>query len=88
MELNTYYPRLYELIINTYRTQWDKVKKLIIQGQENGVFKKDINVTLVQTMMMESMQMMHRDNLLNKANLSYRDAIKEASEIIVSGISL
>jgi AcrR family transcriptional regulator len=88
MELNTYYPRLYELIINTYRTQWDKVKKLIIQGQENGVFKKDINVTLVQTMMMESMQMMHRDNLLSKANLSYRDAIKEASEIIVSGISL
>jgi hypothetical protein len=76
------------LIINTYRTQWDKVKKLIIQGQENGVFKKDINVTLVQTMMMESMQMMHRDNLLSKANLSYRDAIKEASEIIVSGISL
>ena len=66
----------------------NKVKKLIIQGQENGVFKKDINVTLVQTMMMESMQMMHRDNLLSKANLSYRDAIKEASEIIVSGISL
>ena len=88
MELNNYYPRLYELIMNTYRTQWDKVKKLILMGQEQGVFKKEVNVTLVQTLMMESMQMLHRDNLLERASLSYREAIKEASGIIVEGISL
>ena len=88
LELNTYYPRLYELIMSTYKTQWDKVKKLLILGQEQGIFKKNINLDLIQTMMLEAMQMMHRSNLLKSTNLSYREAILESTEIIVDGISI
>lgn len=88
LALNNYYPSLYELIMSTYKTQWDKVKKLLIKGQEEGVFKTDFNLELIQTLMVESMQMMHRSNLLRETSLSYRDAILQSTQIIIDGISI
>lgn len=74
--------------MSTYQTQWERVRKLIVQGQKEGVFRTDVDISLVQNLMLESMQMMHRDNFLQRTSLSYRSAIAQASDIIVEGICI
>lgn len=87
LSLKDYYPKLYDLILETYQTQWDHVDYLLTQGKKENIFRDDIDNEVVKTMLMEGMQMMHRDNVLQKSGLSYRQAIAQVVDIIINGIS-
>lgn len=84
--LKEHYPALYDLVLKSYSTQWDKVENLLNEGMEKGIFKKGLNVPLVVNLFVEAMQMMHRDEILKKTNLSYRDALSEVLDIIIDGL--
>ncbi|MBQ8142512.1 MAG: TetR/AcrR family transcriptional regulator [Bacilli bacterium] len=87
LALKEYYPSLYELIMSTYQTQWENVDSLLTQGKKENIFYSNISNQVIIAMLIESMQMMHRDNLLQKTGLSYRDAISQAIEIVLNGIT-
>lgn len=84
--LKDHYPDLYDLVMKSYSTQWDKVEYLLNEGMKKGIFKKDLNVRLVVNLLVEAMQMMHRDEILKKTNLSYREALSDVLDIIIDGL--
>lgn len=84
--LKRVYPKCYDLILETYTTQWEKVTNLLEKGKEEGIFRKDINDDLVESLLTEGMQMMHRDDVLNKTGLTYRQAIEEVVNVVLEGI--
>ena len=71
-----------------YMSQWDRVDALMKQGIKEEVFRADINVELVKTLLMDGMQMMHKDNLLRSSGLTYREAITQLIAIIMDGIRI
>ncbi len=88
MDIRNYYPDLYGLIMKGYMSQWDRVDALMKQGIKEQVFRADINVELVKTLLMDGMQMMHKDNLLRSSGLTYREAITQLIAIIMDGIRI
>lgn len=88
MDIRNYYPDLYGLIMKGYMSQWDRVDALMKQGIKEEVFRADINVELVKTLLMDGMQMMHKDNLLRSSGLTYREAITQLIAIIMDGIRI
>lgn len=86
MDIRNYYPDLYVLIMKGYMSQWDRVDALMKQGIKEQVFRADINVELVKTLLMDGMQMMHKDNLLRSSGLTYREAITQLIAIVMDGI--
>lgn len=88
MGLKDVYPNCYKLILESYTTQWEKVTQLLEQGEKEGIFRKDLNIVLVENLLMEGMQMMHRDDVLAKTGLSYREAIEEVVSLVLEGIEV
>lgn len=88
MDIKNYYPNLYVLIMQTYMTQWERVEILLKRGMEEGVFVKTLNIEIVKSLFMEGMQMMHKDNLLHQAGLSYREAIDQMIKVVMEGIEV
>ena len=86
LDLKDYYPSLYELIMNTYKTQWENVDALLDEGKKEGLFSEEFDNQVIITMLMEGMQMMHRSMLLERTGLSYRKAISQMVNIILRGI--
>lgn len=86
--LQEHYPDLYVLLMKNYATQWDKVEDLLHEGMDEKIFRSDLNVPLVENLLIEGMQMMHRDNVLRKSGLSYREAIKEVVGFVLNGIKV
>lgn len=86
MDIKNYYPDLYTLIMKGYMSQWGRVDDLMRQGIKEGIFRSNINIELVKTLLMDGMQMMHKDNFLKVSNLTYRDAIAQLISIVMEGI--
>ena len=85
--LENYYPELYQLILSSYKTEWDNVESLLNKGMEEGIFKRDFNIQIVKYFLINGMQMMHKKEVLDAAKTSYREGISQIIEIFIRGIS-
>lgn len=88
MGLKDVYPELAQLILDTYKTEWGRVDALLEQGKKEGIFRKDVDNRVTEDLLMEAMQMMHRENVLNVTGLSYRDAIAQAVSLVLDGLTV
>lgn len=87
MEIDKYYPTLYDLIMETYETHWDNVILLINQGKKEGIFKNTISTNLIKELFIQVIKINHNPKFVESTHLSYRQSIKQSMEIILDGIS-
>lgn len=86
-EFEQYYPQLHRLLLDKYATEWDYVMQLLERGMAEGIFRP-INPALVQRLLQEGMQTLHRGGFLARSGLSYWEAIRQMVSIILDGISV
>ena len=85
-EVQEVYPRLHALMLQKYTTEWGLALALLERGVQEGVFRP-VNVHLVQRLLQEGMQTMHRDGFLERSGMSYWEGVSQMVEIILDGIA-
>lgn len=80
------YPSTYEQIEIRMESDWDPTIELIKKCQEEGSVRKDINITIIKTMVESSLEHFFRKNILIPNKLTYHQALEEVIDVIIEGI--
>lgn len=84
-QIEAVYPKLFEHLMNHYRSGWDYTVELLESGIREGVFR-DYNVLLVKNLLIQGLQMLHKGNFLELSGLEYRQAIVQIVNIVLRGL--
>lgn len=85
--MEKYYPEVYTYFMQQFSQGWELTENLLKTGIEQGIFR-NVNSTIVQTLMLNGMWMLCKDDFLETQELSYREALYETMKIIVDGICI
>ncbi len=85
-ELERYYPSVYRYLLERYELDWSVTEGLLIQGMEDGIYKKQ-NVELVKNLLLNGMQMLCKDDFLERNQMTYQEGLHQVVEIVLAGIS-
>lgn len=86
-EVQQVYPRLHAAMLEKYATEWELAMTLFRRGVEEGIFRP-VNPHLVQRMLQEGMQTVHRGEFLKMSGMTYWEAIAQMVDIILDGVSV
>lgn len=82
------YPEVYEKIAMRLETGWETTIALLEQGKKEGVIRKDADIRIIKVMLEASIEKMISEDMLEKNNIKYVDALKEVVDILVDGIAV
>ena len=82
------FPEVYKKIENRLETGWETTIDLIEQGKKEGVIRKDADVRFVKVMLEASIEKMLSDDMLERNNIKYVDALNAVVDILVDGIAV
>ena len=82
------FPEVYKKIENRLETGWETTIDLIEQGKKEGVIRKDADVRFVKIMLEASIEKMLSDDMLERNNIKYVDALNAVVDILVDGIAV
>ncbi len=82
------YPEVYEKIAMRLETGWETTIALLEQGKKEGVIRKDADIRIIKVMLEASIEKMISEDMLEKNNIKYVDALKEVVNILVDGIAV
>ena len=82
------YPEVYEKIAMRLETGWETTIELLEQGKTEGVIRKDADIRIIKVMLEASIEKMISEDMLEKNNIKYVDALKEVVNILVDGIAV
>ncbi|SEW33919.1 transcriptional regulator, TetR family [Ruminococcaceae bacterium KH2T8] len=82
------YPEVYEKIAMRLETGWETTIELLEQGKKEGVIRKDADIRIIKVMLEASIEKMISEDMLEKNNIKYVDALKEVVNILVDGIAV
>ncbi len=85
-EVREYEPLVYHQLVKSYSDQWVYPLMLIEEGKRTGWIRKDVNPTLVIAYLTSSMNQLYSQDLLQKAGVTYKEAINHLARCIVAGI--
>ncbi len=72
---------------NSLKTFTDKVFEIIKEGQEEGIIRKDVNIYIVRQLILGILEHMVTRWLLKGEKYDLMEYYKEASELVIHGIS-
>ena len=82
------YPEVYEKIAMRLETGWETTIALLEQGKKEGVIRKDADIRIIKVMLEASIEKLISEDMLEKNNIKYVDALKEVVNILVDGIAV
>ena len=82
------YPEVYEKIAMRLETGWETTIELLEQGKKEGVIRKDADIRIIKVMLEASIEKLISEDMLEKNNIKYVDALKEVVNILVDGIAV
>lgn len=84
-ELEKYYPAVYRYLLERYELDWSVAEKLLIQGMEEGIYKKQ-NIELVKNLLQNGMQMLCKGEFLERNQMTYQEGLHQVVQIVLAGI--
>lgn len=84
-ELEKYYPSVYRYLLQCYELDWSVTEKLLIQGMEEGIYRKQ-NVELIKNLLQNGMQMLCKGDFLERNQITYQEGLHQVVQIILTGI--
>ena len=85
--LQKHFPAVYDYFLQEYATEWQPVEQLLRQGIEAGCYRA-CNIPLVTALLQNGMQMLCKDDLLERSGLCYQQALCEMVDLVLSGITV
>ncbi|MDY5440697.1 MAG: TetR/AcrR family transcriptional regulator [Candidatus Enteromonas sp.] len=83
--LETESPAIFKNFLHAFEISWNDVSSLLLQGQEEGIVKKDINVPLAVGYLEGCLQHLFITPLLKTAKLTYTEAIHQLVDTFLFG---
>lgn len=80
------YPEIYNKVRMRLESGWEPTMQLLKQGQEEGVIKKDANLSVFKMMMETSLSAFFENDILKQQGLTYRDGLDLVVDILLDGI--
>ena len=81
-------PKFFKRLMDEYEVRWDYFSKLVNEGKQQGIIKKDTNVYLVIRVLESSLQSFYRKDFFKFTGLTYTDAVKQLVNTIIEGIKV
>ncbi len=81
-------PVFFKRLMDEYEIRWDYFSKLLKEGIDAGVIKKDTNINLVIRVLEVSLQSFYRKDFQKFTNLTYTEAVKKLVNTILEGIKV
>ena len=81
-------PVFFKRLMDEYEVRWDYFSKLLKEGIDAGVIKKDTNINLVIRVLEVSLQSFYRKDFQKFTNLTYTEAVKKLVNTILEGIKV
>jgi AcrR family transcriptional regulator len=82
------FPEVYKKMENRLETGWETTIALIEQGKKEGVIRKDADIRFIKIMLEASIEKMLSEDMLEKNNIKYVDALNAVVNILVDGIAV
>lgn len=82
------YPEIYNKVRMRLESGWEPTMQLLKQGQEEGVIKKDANLSVFKMMMETSLSAFFENDILKQQGLTYRDGLDLVVDILLDGIKV
>ncbi len=81
-------PQFFKRLMDEYEVRWDYFTKLLQEGIDKGLIKKDTNVNLVIRVLGASLQSFYRKDFNEFTGLTYTEAVKHLVNTILEGIKV
>lgn len=85
--MEKYYPSVYQYLLLQYERDWSVAEKLLVQGVEEGIYKKQ-NVELIKNLLQNGMQMLCKGDFLERNQMTYQEGLHQVVQIILAGIRI
>lgn len=85
--MEKYYPSVYQYLLLQYERDWSVAEKLLVQGMEEGIYKKQ-NVELIKNLLQNGMQMLCKGDFLERNQMTYQEGLHQVVQIILAGIRI
>ena len=85
-DLKEKYPKIYKKLTKRLESGWEPTMKLLEQGREEGLYRKDADFTIFKIMMDSSVARFFETDTLRKSGISYVDALNQVVDILLTGI--
>lgn len=85
LELEKYYPVVYEYLLRQYEKDWTVVEKLLVQGMEEGIYQR-LHPELIINLLQNSMQMLCKEAFLERSQMTYQEGLHQMVHIVLNGI--
>ncbi len=80
------YPGIYSRVEERLENGWETTIALIQKGMEEGVIRKDVNITVYKTMFEATIERFFQRDILVRNEISYGEALRNVVQILVDGI--
>ena len=81
------YPKVYKKVQKRLETGWDPTLKLMEQGKEEGIIKKDADLRIFKMMMEASLERFFEKDVMKGGHRKYNDYLNEVVDILLTGIT-
>ena len=82
------YPKVYKKLQKHLETGWAPAFKLLEQGKEEGLIRKDADLKIFKIMMEASLERFFEKNVMKGSGRKYNDYLNEVVDILLNGISV
>ncbi|MBR1797614.1 MAG: TetR/AcrR family transcriptional regulator [Clostridiales bacterium] len=85
-DLKDKYPKIYKKMNRRLQSGWEPTIKLLEQGRDEGLYRKDADFTIFKIMMDAAVARFFETDTLRKSKISYIDALNQVVDILLTGI--
>ncbi len=85
-DLKDKYPKIYKKMNRRLESGWEPTIELLEKGKEEGIYRKDADLTIFKIMMDASIASFFEGDALKKSKIKYVDALNQIVEILLEGI--
>ena len=82
------YPEIYNKVRMRLESGWEPTMALLKRGQDEGIIKKDANLSVFKMMMETSLSAFFENDILKQQGLTYRDGLDLVVDILLDGIKV
>ena len=80
------YPKVYKKVQKRLETGWEPTLKLLEQGKEEGIIRKDADLKIFKIMMEASLERFFEKDVMKGSGKKYNDYLNEIVDILLNGI--
>jgi len=80
------YPKIYEKVKDRLESGWEPTIRLLEQGKDEGVIRKDVNISIVKMMFESTLEHFFQRDILDQNSITFQSGLEEVVDIIVDGI--